>query len=781
MKRIVALLLAMVMLLPGTGVFAAEQPEQSEEISQAAYDAVTADVWESIVEIEEQKIVAKRGKDAGAEAYAAIVDDVIAAVERSDTYIDGSINRNGDFFTWETTEGVVCGYSPRLRAQICQGTSSTVTEAEIEVFSATKTATNASTSSAFDVSVFQPYYGIDKDFTTQYQTEGKAIAEATGGSCTVYKTTSATIDNIADALESSAVVIFDSHGDTDYYTSSGDSTSMANTSYLCLQSGEGLTAADQAQVTGPFGTYYHAYFAGYDMNNRDMKYYCVDGTAIANHMDQNAQNGLLWMAICLGMATEGIQKPLRDKGVGVVYGYSQSVTFDGDYCFEKEFWSQMRARATVASAIAAMKNKYGCWDLSRQMYTANGWTEDAYLCANITQAQKNYAAFPIVASAEDAYPGHGNVDALQTVNSTWRLPMNGSGHQPVSVPAAASTCTKQGNIACWFCAHCNKYYRDEACTEEISQTDMLLPLAAHSSVTDPAVPATCMAEGKTEGSHCSVCNAVLVAQTTVPKSEHTAVTDLAIPATCMAEGKTEGEHCAVCGKVLIPQKELSALGHQFGAWETTERPTCSKTGVQKHTCIRCGQTEEITLAVEACKSEGFTDVPKNVWYHAAVDFVVGQGIMNGVSDDSFAPDGRLTRAMLATILYRINGDIASHTHPFTDVSDGRYYSAAVAWAYETGVVTGTSATTFAPDAYITREQAATMLYRYAARYSDKTPEATGDLSVFGDANQASAYAQTALRWAVGEGILNGKGNGVLDPGGTATRAELAKILLSWLN
>ena len=253
-----------------------------------------------------------------------------------------------------------------------------------------------------DVYLIEPFYGQDSSFTKQYQNEASSIAKATGGTYTLYKTSKATIDAVADALEAGGVVIFDSHGDTDYYETPdrGDYVSKANTSYLLLSTGTGLTAADKSSATGEFGIYHHA-MSSYG-------YYYVDGTAITNHMEKSAPDSLVWMAICLGMATDGMEKPLREHGAGVVYGYSQSVTFDGDYDYEETFWDKMIEGADVKTAIAAMKSKHGNWDPGMG-------------CSSISSARREYAAFPIVVSDQDPYPGHGNVDDYQTVNSEWGL------------------------------------------------------------------------------------------------------------------------------------------------------------------------------------------------------------------------------------------------------------------------------------------------------------------------------------------------------------------------
>jgi len=140
------------------------------------------------------------------------------------------------------------------------------------------------------VYLFQPYYGVDRSFTEQYQKEAQRVAQASEGTYHYYKGDAATIDAVADAITDGGVVFFDSHGSTDYENGE-DYTSGATTSYLCLQTGDGLTKAD-----------YDGGHAVYSSTSGSMKYFLVDGTVIADHMDADAQanNGLLWMAICLG-------------------------------------------------------------------------------------------------------------------------------------------------------------------------------------------------------------------------------------------------------------------------------------------------------------------------------------------------------------------------------------------------------------------------------------------------------------------------------------------------
>ena len=174
--------------------------------------------------------------------------------------------------------------------------------------------------------------------------------------------------------------------------------------------------------------------------------------------------------------------------------------------------------------------------------------------------------------------------------------------------------------------------------------------------------------------------------------------------------------------------------------------------------------------------EGFTDVPSDAWYAEAVKYVMEQGLMNGTSETTFSPMLSMSRSMLVTVLYRLEGEPEAGECPFTDVADGTWYTDAVAWAAANGIVTGTTETTFAPEAEITRESLAVILYRYAEMKEQAQGE-KGDLTAFADGASVSDWAVDAMAWAVGEGILTGKSGNTLDPQGTATRAEVATILM----
>lgn len=173
----------------------------------------------------------------------------------------------------------------------------------------------------------------------------------------------------------------------------------------------------------------------------------------------------------------------------------------------------------------------------------------------------------------------------------------------------------------------------------------------------------------------------------------------------------------------------------------------------------------------------FVDVADSDWYADAVQYVFANGLMAGTSDTTFSPNATTTRAMIVTILYRLEGTPAvTGTTAFTDVAAGQYYADAVAWAAQNGIVSGTSATTFSPDGVITREQMAAILYRYA-QHKGYDVTAKADLSVFTDAAQVSTYATDAMAWANASGLISGTSATTLSPAGSATRAQVATILM----
>ena len=181
-----------------------------------------------------------------------------------------------------------------------------------------------------------------------------------------------------------------------------------------------------------------------------------------------------------------------------------------------------------------------------------------------------------------------------------------------------------------------------------------------------------------------------------------------------------------------------------------------------------------------CPSAPFTDVDTAKWYHLSVDYVLTHKMMNGVSSRAFAPNANLTRGMLVQILYNLEGKPKGTAANFSDVQADAWYAEAVGWAASNKVVTGYADGTFRPNAAVTREQAAAILYRYAqSKGIDVSVGENTNILSYVDVQQASEYAIPALQWAVGAGVLNGKNGGRLAPTGTAARAEIAAIMQRW--
>ncbi len=179
-------------------------------------------------------------------------------------------------------------------------------------------------------------------------------------------------------------------------------------------------------------------------------------------------------------------------------------------------------------------------------------------------------------------------------------------------------------------------------------------------------------------------------------------------------------------------------------------------------------------------SMSFTDIRSTDWFYDAVKYMFDNELMNGVSDTLFAPNTELTRAMFVTILHRIEGTpSASASVTFADVEDGAWYEDAVKWASSNGIVNGYSDVQFAPNDSVTREQMAAIMFRYAT-YKGYDISNRAELDQFIDSDEVSAWATEAMKWATGSALINGKGGGLLDPVGSATRAEVATIIMRFV-
>ena len=232
-----------------------------------------------------------------------------------------------------------------------------------------------------------------------------------------------------------------------------------------------------------------------------------------------------------------------------------------------------------------------------------------------------------------------------------------------------------------------------------------------------------------------------------------------------------------------PRATVSALTNTRNIWSfTVTAEDGVTTAVYTVTVNTAALPEPITPGADnkkpASKPEvklPFTDVSTSDWFYDDVAFVYENGLFSGTDSRSFSPNASMTRAMLVTVLYRLEGEpTVTGRSSFIDVRSGAYYEKSVIWAAANGIVTGTDSTSFSPDAKVTREQLAAILYRYA-QYRKLDTDASAKLNSFTDADSVSAYASEALGWAVSEGLINGA-SGKLMPKGDATRAQVAAIL-----
>ena len=276
--------------------------------------------------------------------------------------------KDGFYFT---VDGMYCAYNYRLRNEL--NTDCAPVKEGVVLSKGSGKTENLKDAESADVFLIAPYYGHDSSFTDQYKREAQSVADATGGDYLLIQSTAATGPAIAENFPNKGVVFFDSHGTQD-----------GTSSYLCLTTSSGITQEDYNN-----GWAVYAGSAAF-----------IDGRYIEHHTPAPLSNCLVWMAICEGMARQGegtTGAALLRAGAGVVYGYSQSVTFAGDYVYEETFWNLMKDfenPATVAEAFAQMVEEHGICDPYGN-------------------------AYPIVMSDVDAFPA--NADSAQTVNSTWKL------------------------------------------------------------------------------------------------------------------------------------------------------------------------------------------------------------------------------------------------------------------------------------------------------------------------------------------------------------------------
>ena len=257
--------------------------------------------------------------------------------------------------------------------------------------------------------------------------------------------------------------------------------------------------------------------------------------------------------------------------------------------------------------------------------------------------------------------------------------------------------------------------------------------------------------------------------------------DVVTAPTCTEKGYTT--HTCSCGDSYV-DTYVDALGHAWDSGKVTKEPTETETGVKTFTCTRCGETktEVIPATGSVDVTKMFTDVSHS-WADDGIQYCVTHQLMSGIGNDLFGPKLTTTRAQIVQILYNLEGEPkVSGKTPFTDLTQD-WYQDAILWAYQTGVVAGTSSTTFEPDLPVTREQIAVILMEYVTRVLKLERTWTpADLSIFPDAGSVSDWAKDAMADAVALGLISGASNGgqtYLEPQGSATREQVATILMEF--
>ena len=300
------------------------------------------------------------------------------------------------------------------------------------------------------------------------------------------------------------------------------------------------------------------------------------------------------------------------------------------------------------------------------------------------------------------------------------------------------------------------------------------------SYKDVVTAPTCTAKGYT--THTCACGDSYV-DTYVDALGHDLKDDAAVAATCTTAGTAAGKHCTRCD-YKEGMETIAALGHAWDEGKVTKEATETTQGSMTYTCTRCPATKrDILPASGLVATAAYNDVKNDTsWFYPGVQYCLSYGLMSGMGNGSFAPGEYATRAQAAQILYNLHGnpEVSGGT-PFTDVPEGAWYQKAVTWAHSVGIVNGVTATTFSPNANITRQDFVLMLMRYLnnVRMVDRTWK-PDDLSRFADAGSVGFWALDAMKDAVAINAISGApvdGRLYIQPARNATRAEAAKILM----
>ena len=324
-----------------------------------------------------------------------------------------------------------------------------------------------------------------------------------------------------------------------------------------------------------------------------------------------------------------------------------------------------------------------------------------------------------------------------------------------------ATCTEDGYTGDKVCKVCKETiekgsvinalghkYDNGVCTV-CGAKKPVAPVHTHTVVIDQAVAATCTKSGLTEGKHCSVCKAIIVAQQEIKALGHTPEKVAAGAATCTETGLTAGSKCSVCGEVLTAQEVVPALGHDF------------KDGK----CTRCGAADPDYVAPVV---NPFKDVKEGDAFYDEILWAADKGIINGDGTGNYNPNDGITRAQIVMILWNAAGNKeASKPSGFADVKEDAWYAKAVAWAVENGITNGTDLG-FEPDRVCTRAEIVTFLHRANNKPAPAAAASFTDLT--------QDWYKDAVAWAVENGITKGVGDNRFAPNDTCTRGQAAAFM-----
>lgn len=395
---------------------------------------------------------------------------------------------------------------------------------------------------------------------------------------------------------------------------------------------------------------------------------------------------------------------------------------------------------------------YGCASLQKLVapYAVTKIGKNAF--ANCTSLTALTLLRNVTETAADAlsYPEQVTVYGVKGTYAETYAASVGARFAAIDRPATAVSLPKSVTVKVWSSVRLLPSLDPVDCTDEL--------VWSSSDASVAAVSADGTVTGRKDGSAVITVTAGSVSARCevavgTPAHVHSYTAVVTAP-TCAVQGYTT--YTCSCGEYYYDDY-VPALGHSY------------VDGV----CTRCGASRPETR---------FVDVKLGSWYYNSIVYAVSNGLMNGVGDSKFEPEEGMTRAMLVTVLWRYEGSPKQRPSTFSDVRRGQWYSEAVSWAAKNGIVTGVGDNKFEPDTQITREQIATILYRYAQKKRADT-SAHGSLSAFPDNGKVNGWAKTALQWCVGEGLIGGtneNGKVYLDPQGTATRAQVATILMRYI-